>query len=269
MPKDFADRRQERIDRYRDRADAARTNSGALLNEARTMADVIPFGQPILVGHHSEQRDRNYRNRIHNKFGKAFSEGNRADYWDGRAAAAESNGAISSDDPEAVTQLAEKIADAEKSQELMKAANKIVRKKKLSDEEKVGLLCKDLKLSEDTARGLLVPDFANRVGFASYALQNNNANIRRMKQRLEQLKAAAAAEHKETAYSGFKVVENPDENRVQFYFDEKPSAEVRTILKRDGFKFSKRNGNAWQRFLNPRSIWVAESAAKEIAPLLD
>ena len=24
---------------------------------------VIPFGQPILIGHHSEKRDRNYRRR--------------------------------------------------------------------------------------------------------------------------------------------------------------------------------------------------------------
>ena len=28
------------------------------------MASVIPFGQPILVGHHSERRDRSYRDRI-------------------------------------------------------------------------------------------------------------------------------------------------------------------------------------------------------------
>jgi len=31
---------------------------------AHKMADVIPFGQPILVGHHSEKSDRSYRARI-------------------------------------------------------------------------------------------------------------------------------------------------------------------------------------------------------------
>lgn len=44
---------------------------------ARDMAVQTPFGQPILVGHHSENRDRNFRDRIHNTFGKAFAEQNK------------------------------------------------------------------------------------------------------------------------------------------------------------------------------------------------
>lgn len=32
--------------------------------ESHKMADVIPVGQPILVGHHSEKSDRSYRARI-------------------------------------------------------------------------------------------------------------------------------------------------------------------------------------------------------------
>lgn len=268
MPKDYAERKQTRIDRYRDRADAARANSGALMNEASTMASAIPFGQPILVGHHSESRDRNYRNRFHRKYEKAFDESKRADYWDGKAAAAENNGAISSDDPEAVKKLAEKIAEAERNQELMKAVNRIVRNKRLTDDDKVKQLYQKFDFSEKTARGLLEPDFAGRLGFPAYSLQNNNANIRRMKARLEQLKVAATSEYKETVYNGFKVVEDPKENRVQFFFDEKPCDEIRKLLKSDGFKFSKRNGNAWQRFLNPRSVWIANAAAEEIAKLL-
>lgn len=49
------------------------------------MASIIPFGQPILVGHHSEQRDRNYRDRIHNTFGKAFAEQDKAAYYHSKA----------------------------------------------------------------------------------------------------------------------------------------------------------------------------------------
>lgn len=37
-------------------------------NAASKMAEVIPFGQPILVGHHSERRDRNYRSKISSGF---------------------------------------------------------------------------------------------------------------------------------------------------------------------------------------------------------
>lgn len=267
MPQNYEEKRQARIDRFRDRAEAAQENSGNLLRRARTMASVIPFGQPILVGHHSEKRDRNYRERIHNTYGQAFKEGERADYWNQKAAAAESNTAISSDDPEAITKLEDKIRSAQESQELMKAANKIIKKKKLADAEKIAQLAA-LGFPEKVAAELLKPDFCGRIGFASYQLQNNNANIRRMQQRLDQLKAAAQAEHKETEYNGFKVVENIEENRVQFFFDEKPKAEIREVLKRNAFKFSKWNGNAWQRFLNPRGIHTAYSVAKEIEKLL-
>ena len=48
------------------------------------MASAIPFGQPILVGHHSEGRDRRYRDRIHNTFGKAFATMDKADYYEER-----------------------------------------------------------------------------------------------------------------------------------------------------------------------------------------
>lgn len=49
------------------------------------MASVIPFGQPILIGHPSEQRDRNYRDKIHNTFGKAFAMQDKAAYYEDKA----------------------------------------------------------------------------------------------------------------------------------------------------------------------------------------
>src|SRR5262245_17265579 len=53
-----------------ERAAAAHAQSNAAYGQARLMAAAIPFGQPILVGHHSERRDRSYRARIHDTFGK-------------------------------------------------------------------------------------------------------------------------------------------------------------------------------------------------------
>ena len=49
-----------------------RDDADRLHTDARDMASIIPFGQPILVGHHSEKRDRNYRGRIHKKFERSF-----------------------------------------------------------------------------------------------------------------------------------------------------------------------------------------------------
>lgn len=40
---------------------------------ARIMGDAIPFGQPLLVDHHSYKRDRNYRARMVAKYDKAFT----------------------------------------------------------------------------------------------------------------------------------------------------------------------------------------------------
>ena len=60
-------------ERYEKKAEQLREEAERLHEHAHQMADVIPFGQPILVGHHSEGRDRRYRERIHNTFGKAFA----------------------------------------------------------------------------------------------------------------------------------------------------------------------------------------------------
>ncbi|WP_232431335.1 DUF3560 domain-containing protein [Cupriavidus sp. UYPR2.512] len=68
------------------------------------MASVIPFGQPILTGHHSEGRDRRYRARVHATFGRAFELHDTANALDRRAEAV-GKGGVSGDDPEAIPKL--------------------------------------------------------------------------------------------------------------------------------------------------------------------
>ncbi|MFD9007759.1 DUF3560 domain-containing protein [Streptomyces sp. NPDC059552] len=53
-----------RADRFSDRADRAADASEAALAEARRIGSAILFGQPILVGHHSEKRHRAALDRI-------------------------------------------------------------------------------------------------------------------------------------------------------------------------------------------------------------
>ncbi len=81
MKHNFEERRQNRIDYAKKQAAKNEKLSDQLYNEASKMASAIPFGQPILVGHHSEKRDRNYRDKIHNKFGKAFEEMDKAEFY--------------------------------------------------------------------------------------------------------------------------------------------------------------------------------------------
>lgn len=262
----YKERKQERIERYKERAEKARKESEGLWEEAQKMGSVIPFGQPILVGHYSEKSDRNFRNRIERKREKSIEETKKADYWERRAKAAEKNKSISSDDPEAIRKLRVKIGQAEKLQEAMREANQIIRKK-ITDEEKVRLLVERFDwMDELKAWKLLKPDFCNRIGFAGYQLSNNNANIRRMKQRLTELENQEGQETTEKEHKGFTVVENVEENRIQIIFPEKPNEEIRKILKFQGFRWSPRN-MAWQRHLNNAGRFAAEYVVSKLEAL--
>ena len=57
MPQDYYERQEARRERYELRAERARQESDAAARQAEKMASIIPMGQPILVGHHSEGRD--------------------------------------------------------------------------------------------------------------------------------------------------------------------------------------------------------------------
>src|SRR5690606_19005540 len=130
-------------------------------------------------------------------------------------------------DDDAIERLEAKIARAVKLQETMKAANKVIRKHLGNHEaQKAGLIA--LGLSEATASKILAPNCFGSIGFESFELKNNNANIRRMKQRLEQIKRDQSAEVEEVEGEHAKFEDCPAENRVRLYFPDKPAAEVRS-----------------------------------------
>ncbi len=173
---------------------------------------------------------------------------------------------ISSDDPDAVAKLRAKIEKAEALQELMKAANKVVRKKKLSDEEKAAELV-ELGLSQDQAQKLLTPDCMGNTGFPGYRLSNNSANIRSMKKRVARLEQAAQDTTTETEFGEVRVVDNVKANRVQVIFPGKPSAEIRAKLKSNGFHWAPSwDGKPWQRKRSDWALQVAKEIAAETEP---
>jgi hypothetical protein len=243
----YQEKREAKIARYEDLAAKAREESSQLFDQAHRMADVIPFGQPILVGHHSEGRDRNYRAKIDGKYNKAFEADKKAAYYEQKARAAENNKSISSDDPEAVDKLKEKLTKLEKLQEQMKIVNKIIRKK-ITDEEKIKELCAlSSKITEERAKGWLKPDFCGRVGIPSYALQNNNAEISRLKKRIATLDAK-----KDDITSSFKIgeieiIDSVEDNRLQVFFPGIPEEKIREQLKANGFRWSPYN-KCWQSY---------------------
>jgi len=70
---------------------------------------MMPFGQPILVGHHSEARHRREIARSHSQMDKCVELSNKSEYYANKADATKNNNAISSDNPEAIDLLREKL----------------------------------------------------------------------------------------------------------------------------------------------------------------
>lgn len=168
---------------------------------------------------------------------------------------------IMAGDADAVARLEEKIRDAERSQEAMKRANAIVRMKpkNVQTGEKLADLMA-LGLSHRRATELFEPDFCGRIGFPDYALQNNNANIRRMKERLEQISRAQATPETKIEGANATLEDCPPENRVRLFFPGKPAADVRDRLKSSGFRWAPSLG-CWQAYRNYRSLETAKAVA--------
>lgn len=248
-------------ERYEQMASAADRQGAALFNQAKGMASGIPFGQPILVGHHSEKRDRAYRSKIHARHEQAFSAMNKAEHYRQKAASV-GKGGISSDDPDAVAKLSSQLEALERKQDHMKKANQVIRKFKTEGEQLEQLQL--LGLSESGAYELLHPRTSHQKGYPSYALTNNNANIRRIKKRIESLQVVQEREAVEIVTEGFTYREDKEENRVMFEFDGKPDEATRTTLKRNGFKWSP-SRTAWVRQLNPAGIHAGKAVQVALA----
>lgn len=250
----YEQKQEARADRFEERAGKAEERSNQAYNQSKQVSDMIPFGQPILIGHHSEKRARKDHERINSNMKKSIDESDKAKYYENKAENARNNHSISSDDDDAVIKLKAKIETAKDSQEKMKAINKAVKKKDIAkgDED-----LKKMGYNDEQIKDIRTPDFMGRIGFAGYQLTNNNANIKRMEKRLETLEKQAADETTEIEFDGGTIIDNVEENRLQVDFDEKPSEEIRTKLKRNGFKWA-RSLEVWQRFRSTQAMWIAK-----------
>lgn len=164
-------------------------------------------------------------------------------------------GGISSDDPDAIDKLRAKLNRLVKHQELMKAANAAIRMK---DATKGDAKLAELGYTPEEIKELRQPDFCGRVGYPSYALSNNNANIKRIQGRIEELEKRQSSPAPEGwTFDGGEVVMNTDENRLQIIFDGKPDEETRSKLKSNGFRWAPSQG-AWQRQLTDNAIYACQ-----------
>jgi hypothetical protein len=254
-PEAYAAKKQRRVERLQNAAARTQAESEAQWKQGDLMFSVIPFGQPIQVGHYSEKRDRNHRARAARHLDKACELAEQAKDLSRRAEAAANNAAIFSDDPQATEKLADKIARLEKRQELMKAANKLVRK-----QDRAGLLA--MGFSETRVTLLFTPDFCGRLGFPDYAITNNGANIRRMKERITHLEKHAQDESSEKEIGDVRIVDSVEDDRVQIYFPGKPPSPIISSLKSYGFRWTPSLG-CWQLNRSNQATWKSNQIAEK------
>ena len=170
-------------------------------------------------------------------------------------------GGISADDPQAVQKLEKKLAGLEKAQETMKAVNAYYRKHKTLDG------CPHLsaesieKMKADMASQWHIED----KPYPTWALSNNSAEIRRVKDRIKSLSQQREIGYVGWEFEGGKVEANAEASRLQILFEEKPDAATREELKSNGFRWSPK-AEAWQRQLTDNAYRSADYI-KAILPL--
>ena len=101
--------------------------------------------------------------------------------------------------------------------------------------------------------------------YPTWALSNNNAEIRRVKERIASLTKKNDTPFVGWEFDGGKVEANKADNRLQIFFDDKPDADTRAELKSGGFRWSP-NAGAWQRQLNSNAYYAANGISA-IQPL--
>ena len=257
---DYEDRKQARIDRYRERAEKARQESQQLSHESISMLEYIPPGQPILVGHHSERGHRKLLERSDRKMEQSITASEKADYYGHKAEAAERNTAISSDDPEALSKLTEKLERLQVAQTRMKQINAYYRKRGTCQGFH-GLSSEQAEELDDRVRNGYSWE---KAPYPPYALSNNNQEIHRLQGRIKQLTEARELGYQGWEFEGGRVEANGEKNRLQIFFDEIPSPELRQELKGHGFHWARSEG-AWQRQLTDNAVYSA-SRIKAIQP---
>jgi len=167
---------------------------------------------------------------------------------------------IKASDDDAVEKLQAKIDALELVQSQMKAFNKISLSKKLSNQEKLDQV-KALNITSEVLR------YTENGGFPSYKLTNNNAKIKNAKARLESIKLNKSLDVADKIYDGFRVVHNTDIQRIQFVFDDKPNADIISLLKSKSFRWSPRE-KAWQRQMTANTESAVEKIIIEINNLV-
>lgn len=244
---DYEERKQARIDRLENAAEKARTEAAAKYKKSDELVKDIPFGQPNIAGRSALPR---LRERSWNALGKAIECNKKAEYYDECAKTAVNNDMISSDDPNCIEKLHEKINKLTEEKEFYKAVNAYFKKHGT---------CKGFEgVSEEQAANIdgRIEKYHlfEEMPFASFELTSLNQRIKAAKDRIEKIKKVEAMPNEKIVYDGLCEIEsNTEINRVSIKFNEQQPKYIIDLLLRNGYKWSYTE-KQWQRLRTP-SAW--------------
>jgi hypothetical protein len=188
----YRERREARAARLREWATKREQRAEQAAGSVDAITSIIPPGQPILLGHHSQKRAERDQARIQRGMRNLIDHSDKAREFSGRADNIESAAehAIYSDDADAIPRLRERIAELESERATIKAHNAACRKGTADPATLPPRLARELassirvwgKESRQCAGGR----------FPSYFLTNLGGNINRNKKRLAELERRAA-----------------------------------------------------------------------------
>lgn len=241
------ERLERKLEKGRTWAVSADAKASQAFDRARAATEGIPFGQPILVGHHSEGRHRSALKRSDAAMGRMVENMDKAKHHEQCARGIETalDRSIFSDDENAIEALEMRIAEREAEIERRKAINRAW--------IKGGTAAVAAQFDDETARSCAAILSGCPQDRAPYGTTNIRVNIRRDRERIKLIRVRADRSAKADATGGI-LIEGADYVRVTFA--EKPERSVINALKDAGFRWG---GGSWhgKREALPASIGKA------------
>lgn len=227
------ERLERKLERRQEWAKKAQERSASRFASADRIASAIPFGQPILVGHHSERHARADVARIDGNMRKGCEEADLAKHHTSAAGgiAAQLDGSIFSDDENAIEALEARITENEDKRDRMKLVNKLYKSKDVAGLAAIGIDYATLQAKLDAAG-----QYWGSAPHLPYELTNIGARIRADKERIAIIRGRHERTTQAEAAGGVLI-----EARTEWHgycrvtFAEKPEREILIALRAAGF----------------------------------
>jgi hypothetical protein len=225
------ERLENKLEKRQGWAAGATAKSNAAYNRSHALTAGIPFGQPVLVGHHSERRHRNALDKSWNALGKSVEMQKLAEHHESKAAGitAQLERTIFSDDDNAVEAIEMGIASREAERERMKKVNALYRKGNAEGLAEMGFNLEDLRTKlKDAYTWCQQP-------YPAYELSNLGGRITADKKRLDHIKRMNQ-EQAEATENGVKI-DRHEGGYCSVRFADKPDYSVIRALKDASFRW--------------------------------